>query len=148
MTSEPSALTEAPTQWLMVSGGDTESADLRLYARLSDEHTDDGTETGSAWFVGITREFIDCPDPRADLERLATSWFEHSGLAPLLAQVDAEAQAVTFWKAVEVEESTEAIRITVEGISRAIEQTDLGGAAPRAGFSVEVIAERDIDDQR
>lgn len=148
MTSEPPTPTDAPTQWLMVSGGETEPADLRLYAQLSDQETEHPTDTGEAWFIGITRVFTGCPDPRADLERLAISWFERSGLTPLLAQVDAEAQAVTFWKALEVAEPTEAIRLTDEGITRAIEQTDLGGGVPRAGFSVEVIAERDIDDQR
>ncbi|MBB5155958.1 hypothetical protein [Saccharopolyspora phatthalungensis] len=148
MTSESPTPTDTPTQWLMVSGGETEPADLRLYAQLSDPHTGHGTETGSAWFIGITRVFTGCPDPRADLERLATSWFERSGLTPLLAQVDAEAQAVTFWKALEIRDATEAIRLTVDGITRAIEQTDLAGAIPHTGFSVEVIAERDIDDER
>lgn len=148
MTSESPSATDTPAQWLMVSGGETEPADLRLYAQLSDAGTEHGTETGSAWFIGITRVFTGCPDPRANLERLGTSWFERSGLTPLLAQVDAEAQAVTFWKALEVGDATEAIRLTIDGITRAIEQTDLGGGVPRAGFSVEVIAERDIDDER
>lgn len=148
MTSESSTPTDTPAQWLMVSGGETEPADLRLYVQLSDQNTEHGTETGSAWFIGITRVFTGCPDPRADLERLATSWFERSGLTPLLAQVDAEAEAVTFWKALEVGDVAEAIRLTVDGITRAIEQTDLGGGVPRTGFSVEVIAERDIDDER
>lgn len=132
----------------MVSGNKTEPADERLYAQLCGEQPERGTETGSAWFIGITRVFTGCADPRGDLERLATSWFEHSGLAPLLAQVDADAQAVTFWKALDLIEATEAIRLTDEGITRAIERTELGGAVPRAGFSVEVIAEREIDDQR
>lgn len=148
MTPESSTPTDTPAQWLMVSAGETEPADLRLYAQLSDQDTEHGTEKGSAWFIGVTRVFAGCPDPRADLERLGTAWFERSGLTPLLAQVDAEAQAVTFWKALEVGDATEAIRLMVDGITRAIEQTDLGGGVPCAGFSVEVIAERDIDDER
>jgi hypothetical protein len=136
---------EAPSQWLMVSGDEAEQADVRLYQQLA-AHPEQGQQSGSAWFIGITRDFTGCPNPRADLERVARSWFEYSGLAPLLAQVDADAQAVTFWKAVEVTDPTEAIRIAAQGIERAIEHAELGKTV-RAGFSIEVIAERDSDDQ-
>lgn len=132
----------------MVSGSETEPADLRLYQEMAEQPARDQQEPGTAWFVGITRVFTGCADPRTDLERVGRSWFEHSGLAPLLAQVDADAEAVTFWKAVEVDDPTEAIRLTAQGIARAIEHVELGGGTVRPGFSVEVIAEQDSDDQR
>ncbi|GAA4884389.1 hypothetical protein GCM10023222_48360 [Saccharopolyspora cebuensis] len=42
----------------------------------------------------------------------------------------------------------EAIRVTAQGIARAIEHAELGDGTVRPGFSVEVIAEQDSDDQR
>jgi hypothetical protein len=147
MTTEPPTPADVPRQWLAISGSQPEPADLRLYERMSAEDTEQNTKTGDAWFVGITRAFTGCADPRADLERVATAWFEQSGLAPMLAQVDADAQAVTFWKAAEVKDAAEAIRLTHDGITRAMTHIDLAGGVLRPGFTVDVIAERDIDDR-
>lgn len=148
MTTDQPTSPESPSQWLMVSGSETEPSDLRLYQQLADIPAQEQPQPGSAWFIGITRVFTGCPDPRDALERVGRAWFEHSGLAPLLAQVDADAEAVTFWKAVEVDDPTEAIRLTAQGIARAIEHVELDDGTVRPGFSVEVIAEQDGDDQR
>lgn len=147
MTTEQPVPPEAPSQWLMVNGDEAEPADMRLYQQLTDGTEHDRQQPGSAWFIGITREFPRCPDPHADLERVARSWFEHSGLAPLLAQVDVDAQAVTFWKAVETTDAAEAIRIAAQGIDDAIKHAELSSAV-RVSFSIEVIAEQETVDQR
>ncbi|WP_345368047.1 hypothetical protein, partial [Saccharopolyspora cebuensis] len=73
MTTEQPTSPEAPSQWLMISGSQTEPADLRLYQQMADQPARDQQKPGSAWFVGITRVFTGCPDPRADLGRVAKS---------------------------------------------------------------------------
>lgn len=145
MNPEQPTPPEAPSQWLMVSGDEAEPADMRLYQQLAGRAEHD-QQPGSAWFIGVTREFAGCPDPRVDLERVARSWFERSGLAPLLAQADIDAQAVTFWKALEIADPTEAIRIATQGIEEAIEHAELRSML-RASYSIEVIAEQENVDQ-
>ncbi|SDX99235.1 hypothetical protein SAMN05216215_101877 [Saccharopolyspora shandongensis] len=72
------------------------------------------------------------------LEEIATAWFDHSGLFPVLAVCNRVNQTVTFVKSLITDDPVEAIRNARDGMEQALTRVDLHGVDTFNGFGAEV----------